>query len=48
MPFHCINCDRPITNEFGFKTICRDCKKKESTKERKMNVYSIYNIYIYI
>lgn len=47
MPFHCTDCDKPITSEFGFKTVCANCKKKERTKERKMDIYSIYNIYIY-
>ena len=48
MPFHCTDCDKPITSEFGFKAVCANCKKKERTKERKMNIYNnIYNIYIY-
>ena len=46
MPTHCIDCDKPI-NEVGFQIICKNCKKKESTKERKMDSYNIYNIYIY-
>ena len=48
MPIHCVDCDKPIAGESGFKTLCSDCKKKESTKERKMDIHSIYNIYIYI
>ena len=45
MPFHCTDCDKPITSEFGFKAVCANCKKKERTKERKMDIYSIYSIY---
>ena len=50
MPFHCTNCDKPIAGKFGLAAVCEKCKKKESTKERKMDMYSIYNnnIYIYI
>ena len=49
MPFHCTNCDKPIAGKFGLAAVCEECKKKESTKERKMDMYSIYNnIYIYI
>jgi len=48
MPIHCVDCDKPIVGESGFKILCSDCKKKERTKERKMDIYSIYNIYIYI
>ena len=48
MPSHCIDCDKPIAGENGLSSICKNCKKKERTKERKMNIYNnIYNIYIY-
>ena len=47
MPSHCIDCDKPIAGKNGLSSICTDCKKKERTKERKMDIYSIYNIYIY-
>ena len=48
MPLHCVDCDKPISGESGFQMVCANCKKKESAKERKMDMYNIYNIYIYI